>query len=76
MTKFCDKLIDVFLTENPEPNHWMRYLIFREDWNKYRDRFYSRCKLRADRENDFTLKQSLISLATQVRKVKISLLIT
>lgn len=69
MTKFCDKLIDVFLTEKPKPNHWMSYLIFREDWNKYRDGFYSRCKLRADRENDFTLKQSLITLAKEVKRV-------
>ncbi|KVI08894.1 uncharacterized protein At4g37920 [Cynara cardunculus var. scolymus] len=69
MTKFCDKLIDVFLTENSKPKHWMRYLIFREDWNKYRDGFYSRCKLRADGENDLTLKQSLITLATEVKRV-------
>ncbi|CAI9272426.1 unnamed protein product [Lactuca saligna] len=69
MTKFVDKIIDLFLNEKPKPKDWMRYLIFREDWNKYRDNFYNRCKSRADTENDFTLKQSLITLATEVKKV-------
>lgn len=69
MTKFVDKIIDLFLNEKPKPKDWMSYLIFREDWNKYRDNFYNRCKSRADTENDFTLKQSLITLATEVKKV-------
>lgn len=69
MTKFCDKIIDLFMNEKPKPKDWMSYLIFREDWNKYRDNFYNRCKSRADTENDFTLKQSLITLATEVKEL-------
>ncbi|KAL4577559.1 hypothetical protein LXL04_013668 [Taraxacum kok-saghyz] len=69
MTKFCDKIIDLFLNEKPKPKDWMSYLIFREDWNKYRDYFYNRCKSRADTENDFTLKQSFVTLATEVKKL-------
>ncbi|KAK9061943.1 hypothetical protein SSX86_019127 [Deinandra increscens subsp. villosa] len=69
MTKFCDKMIDVFLNEKPEPKDWMTYLVFREDWNKYRENFYNRCKSRADTENDFTMKQRLVTLATEVKRV-------
>lgn len=70
MTKFCDKMIDLFLNEKPKPKDWMSYLIFREDWNKYRDNFYNRCKSLADNENDFTLKKRLVTLATEVKRVK------
>ncbi|XP_071735226.1 uncharacterized protein At4g37920 [Rutidosis leptorrhynchoides] len=69
MTKFCDKMIDLFMNEKPKPKDWMSYLIFRQDWNKYRDAFYNRCKSRADAENDYTLKQRLITFATQFKKV-------
>ncbi|KAM0022349.1 hypothetical protein Hdeb2414_s0023g00627611 [Helianthus debilis subsp. tardiflorus] len=69
MTKFCDKMIDLFLNEKPKPKDWMSYLIFREDWNKYRERFYNRCKTRADNESDFTVKQRLVTLATEVKRV-------
>lgn len=69
MTKFCDKMIDLFLNEKPKPKDWMSYLVFREDWNKYRDSFYNRCKSRADSENDFTFKQRLVTLATEVKRV-------
>ncbi|XP_076888710.1 uncharacterized protein At4g37920-like [Bidens hawaiensis] len=69
MTKFCDKMIDVFLNEKPTPKDWMSYLIFREDWNKYRDRFYNQCKSRADNESDFTMKRRLTTLLTEVKRV-------
>ncbi|XP_076949898.1 uncharacterized protein At4g37920-like [Bidens hawaiensis] len=69
MTKFCDKMIDVFLNEKPTPKNWMSYLIFREDWNKYRDSFYNRCKSRADNESNFTMKQRLVTLLTEVKRV-------
>eukprot|EP00258_Populus_trichocarpa_P045637 XP_024461656.1 uncharacterized protein At4g37920 isoform X2 [Populus trichocarpa] len=69
MTQFCDKVIDVFLNEKPRVKEWRKYLVFREEWNKYKESFYTRCKTRADRETDPTMKQRLISLASKVNKI-------
>ncbi|KAL0377982.1 UNVERIFIED_CONTAM: hypothetical protein Sradi_3103700 [Sesamum radiatum] len=69
ITRFCDKMIDVFLNEKPKSKDWKRYLIFREEWGKYRERFYSRCKVRADAEKDSQMKQKLIDLSRKVRKI-------
>ncbi|KAH8503906.1 hypothetical protein H0E87_014956 [Populus deltoides] len=69
MTQFCDKVIDVFLNEKPRVKEWRKYLVFREEWNKYKESFYTRCKTRADRETDPTMKQRLISLASKVIKI-------
>ncbi|PIN04968.1 hypothetical protein CDL12_22495 [Handroanthus impetiginosus] len=69
ITQFCDKIIDLFLNEKPKSKDWKRYLIFRDEWKKYRERFYNRCKIRADAENDSQLKQKLIDLSRRVRKI-------
>ncbi|KAI3451850.1 hypothetical protein Pfo_008515 [Paulownia fortunei] len=69
ITQFCDKIIDVFLNEKPKSKDWKRYLIFRDEWDKYRERFYNRCKMRADAENDSQMKQKLIDLSRKVRKI-------
>ncbi|KAL3844932.1 hypothetical protein ACJIZ3_002335 [Penstemon smallii] len=69
ITQFCDKMIDVFLNEKPKSKEWKRYLVFRDEWNMYRERFYSRCKARADAENDSQMKQKFIELSRKVRKI-------
>ncbi|CAA0839668.1 Uncharacterized protein - chloroplastic [Striga hermonthica] len=69
ITEFCDKIIDVFLNEKPKSKDWKRYLIFRDEWAKYRERFYSRCRVRADAECDSQLKQKLINLSVKVKKI-------
>ncbi|XP_030500027.2 uncharacterized protein At4g37920 isoform X1 [Cannabis sativa] len=69
ITEFCDKMIDVFLNEKPKTKEWRKYLVFREEWNKYRESFYSRCRRRADAESDQTMKQKLISLGQKVKKI-------
>lgn len=69
LTQFCDKIIDVFLNEKPRVKQWRKYLVFREDWNKYRESFYNRCRTRADEESEPTMKEKLISLARKVKKV-------
>lgn len=69
ITQFCDKMIDLFLNEKPKSKEWKKYLVFREEWKKYRDRFYSRCQTRADSEADSQMKEKLISLARKVRKI-------
>lgn len=69
MTQFCDKIIDLFLNEKTKSKEWRGYLIFREEWKKYKDRFYSRCQRRADLENDPIMKEKFISLQRKVKKV-------
>lgn len=69
ITQFCDKMIEVFLNEKPKSKDWRKYLVFRDEWKKYRDRFYNRCSTRADAENDASMKQKLITLSRKVKKV-------
>ncbi|KAA8531481.1 hypothetical protein F0562_006166 [Nyssa sinensis] len=69
ITQLCDKIIDLFINEKPKSKEWRRYLVFREEWKKYRDSFYNRCKTRADAENDSGMKQKLIALARKVKKI-------
>lgn len=69
MTQFCDKMIDLFITEKPRSKDWKKYLCFREEWKKYSDRFYSRCRTRADMETDPVLKRKLSSLGRKVKKI-------
>lgn len=74
ITQFVDKVIDVFLNEKPKSRDWKKFLIYRDEWGKYRERFYNRCKTRADAENDSQIKQKLIDLSKRVRKVIFSCL--
>ncbi|XP_057800796.1 uncharacterized protein At4g37920-like [Salvia miltiorrhiza] len=69
ITQFIDKIIDVFLNEKPKSRDWKKYLIFREEWGKYRQKFYNRCKTRADSEKDSHIKQKLVDLSRRVRKI-------
>nr|GMC66236.1 uncharacterized protein At4g37920, chloroplastic [Ipomoea batatas] len=70
MTQFCDKVIDMFLTEKPKAKDWKKYLVFREEWKKYRGRFYTRCQTRADAQvNDPAIKEKYTSLARKVKKI-------
>ncbi|KAL7141602.1 hypothetical protein ABFS83_08G064000 [Erythranthe nasuta] len=69
ITKFCDKMIDFFMNEKPKSRDWKQYLIFRDDWGKYRDRFYHRCKILADSETDAQMKQKLLDLSRKIRKI-------
>nr|AFK48093.1 unknown [Lotus japonicus] len=69
MTQFCDKMIDLFLNEKTKSKEWRKYLIFREEWKKYRDSFFSRYQSRADMENDPIIKDKFISLERRVKKI-------
>ncbi|MED6221694.1 hypothetical protein PIB30_057273 [Stylosanthes scabra] len=69
MTQFCDKIIDLFLNEKTKSKEWRKYLVFREEWNKYRHNFYNRCQKRADMEKDPTMKEKLLSLGRRVKKI-------
>lgn len=69
MTQFCDKIIDLFLNEKPRVKQWRKYLIFREEWNKYRDSFYSRCQTRVDKESDPIMKERLVNMKSKVMRI-------
>ena len=69
ISQFCDKMIDLFLIEKPKVKEWRKYLVFREEWNKYRESFYKRCQKRADMETDSDAKQKFISLGQKVKRV-------
>lgn len=69
-TQFCDKIIEVFLNEKPKTKEWRKYIVFREEWKKYRESFYNRCRSRANAETDPTMKNKLISLGRKVKKVE------
>ncbi|KAI4382085.1 hypothetical protein MLD38_008091 [Melastoma candidum] len=68
-SQFCDKMIDLFLHEKTRVKDWRKYLVFREEWNKYRERFYRRCWARADAQNDEVSKQKYIALGRKVKRV-------
>ncbi|KAF8411321.1 hypothetical protein HHK36_003868 [Tetracentron sinense] len=69
ITQFCDKMIDVFMNEKPQSKDWRKLLVFREEWNKYRECFYHQCRARSDSENDQVMKQKLIVLGRKVKKL-------
>lgn len=70
MTQFCDKMIDVFMSDKTQTKELRKLLIFREEWKKYRDKFYHRCQARLDGEGDPLTKQKFIKLKTRIKKVK------
>ncbi|PKI42076.1 hypothetical protein CRG98_037529 [Punica granatum] len=69
VTEFCDKMIDLFLNEKPRVKEWKKYLVFREEWRKYKESFYSRCHSRANSAGDPVMSQKLISLQRKVKKI-------
>ncbi|XP_047325789.1 uncharacterized protein At4g37920 [Impatiens glandulifera] len=69
ITQFCDRMIDLFLNEKPRAKDWKKYLVFRDEWKKYSDRFYNRCQSRADAETNPQLKQKFVSLSRKVKRV-------
>ncbi|KAJ4840428.1 hypothetical protein Tsubulata_009269 [Turnera subulata] len=69
MTQIADKAIDVFMNVKPRVKEWRKSLVYREDWNKCRERFYSRCQSRADAETDPIMKERLMTLASKVKRI-------
>lgn len=69
MTQFCDKMIDLFLNEKTKSKEWRKYLVFREEWKKYRNSFFIRCQRRAEMENEPAMKEKIASLGRRVKKV-------
>ncbi|GJP52491.1 hypothetical protein CLOM_g11599, partial [Closterium sp. NIES-68] len=47
MSRVCDRLVDVFWVEKPEPAQWRLLLAFSSEWARIRPHFFTRVKLRA-----------------------------
>ncbi|XP_009391923.3 uncharacterized protein At4g37920 isoform X1 [Musa acuminata AAA Group] len=69
MTQFCDKMIEFFMHEKPQTKDWRKFLVFRDDWKKYKENFFNRCQVRADTEDDPVMKQKLVGLARKMKKI-------
>ncbi|CAI8588144.1 unnamed protein product [Vicia faba] len=62
-------MIDLFLNQKTKSKDWRKYLIFREEWKKYRNSFFIRCQRRAEMENEPTMKEKFASLGRRVKKI-------
>ncbi|OIT32496.1 PREDICTED: uncharacterized protein At4g37920, chloroplastic-like [Nicotiana attenuata] len=69
MIRVCDKLIEVFLVDKPNPTDWRRLLAFSKEWNNIRPHFYNRCQNRAESESDPGMKHKLLRLQRKMREV-------
>lgn len=69
MIRVCDKLIDVFLVDKPNPTDWRKLLAFSKEWDNIRPNFYKRCQDRADMDDDPGRKHNLLRLARKLKEV-------
>lgn len=69
MVRICDKLIEVFMVDKPNPIDWRRLLAFSKEWDTIRPHFFERCQERADREDDPGMKHKLLRLARKLKEV-------
>ncbi|CAN6450806.1 unnamed protein product [Victoria cruziana] len=69
MTQFCDKMIEVLLNEKTQTDDWRKLLAFREEWKKYRERFYRRCQERVSAEKDKVMKDKLATLSRKIKRI-------
>ncbi|XP_071702517.1 uncharacterized protein At4g37920 [Rutidosis leptorrhynchoides] len=69
MVKICDKLIEVFMVDKPNPGDWRKLLAFSKEWDTLRPHFFERCQERADKENDPGMKHTFLRLARKLKEV-------
>ncbi|GJR49769.1 DNA-directed RNA polymerase II protein [Tanacetum coccineum] len=69
MVRICDKLIEVFMVDKPNPGDWRRLLAFSKEWDTIRPHFFERCQERADKENDPGMKHNLLRLGRKLKEV-------
>ncbi|GKA23947.1 DNA-directed RNA polymerase II protein [Tanacetum coccineum] len=67
MIRICDKLIEVFMVDKPNPGNWRR-LTFSKEWDTIRPHFFERCQERADKENDPRMKHNLLRLGRKLNE--------
>lgn len=69
MIRICDKLIEVFMVDKPNPVDWRRLLAFSKEWETIRPHFFERCQDRADKEDDPGMKHKLFRLGRKLKEV-------
>ncbi|KAK9050608.1 hypothetical protein SSX86_030422 [Deinandra increscens subsp. villosa] len=69
MDKICDKLIDVFMVDKPNPIDWRRLIAFSKEWDTIRPHFFKRCQNRADKEDDPGMQHKLLRLGRKLKEV-------
>lgn len=69
MVRICDKLIEVFMVDKPNPIDWRRLLAFSKEWDTIRPHFFERCQERADKEDDPGMKHKLLRLGRKLKEV-------
>jgi len=73
MVRVCDKLIEVFLVDKPNPTDWRRLLAFSKEWSNLRPHFYKRCQDRADSQDDPGMKHKLLRLGRKLKEVSFAI---
>lgn len=69
MIVVCEKLMDVFLVDKPNPADWRKMLAFSTSWVNIRDHFFVILKERADAEDDPGMKQKLLRLERKLKEI-------
>ncbi|XP_078177171.1 uncharacterized protein At4g37920 [Carex rostrata] len=67
--KMCDKLIEVFLVDKPNPEDWRKLMAYSRTWTDIGPHFYKRCQERADAEADPGMKHKLLRLGRKLKEV-------
>nr|GEY12993.1 DNA-directed RNA polymerase II protein [Tanacetum cinerariifolium] len=67
MIRICDKLIEVFMVDKPNPGN-RRRLAFTKEWDTIRPHFFERCQERADKENNPGMKPNLLRLGRKLNE--------
>lgn len=69
MVRVCDKLIEVFWIDRPDPEEWRKLLAYSEEWAKIRPHFFKRIKERAAAMEDPKKRETLFRLARRLKEV-------
>ena len=72
MARVCDRLMDVFAVERPQPSEWRKLLALSREWRRIRPHFFRRCRERAaqcegDRQHERA--EQLYRLARRLEEV-------
>ncbi|XP_002980392.2 uncharacterized protein At4g37920 [Selaginella moellendorffii] len=69
MRRVCDRLIEVFMVDRPDPDEWRKLLAFSQEWRRIRPYFYERCKALAESEDDPRKMGNLYKLSRKLKEV-------
>lgn len=73
MVRVCDRLMDVFLVERPQPSEWRRLLAHSREWQRIRPHMLARCRVRArqsEMEGQLERAEQLYRLARRLEEAR------